>query len=66
MRAQEIVRVDTPPSHSISTESEPPIWTEFRVLFVDDDAANRRIGQRLLNKIGIPNQNISMAVDGET
>ena len=38
--------------------------SSLRVALVDDEAANCRLGLRLLAKLGIPNDNVHVLVDG--
>ena len=38
----------------------------LRIAFVDDEAANSRLGLRLLLKLGIPASNVTMMKDGES
>ena len=39
-------------------------FTSFRVLFVDDEGSNRRIGLRTLQQLGVPKPNITLLNDG--
>jgi hypothetical protein len=51
-----------------SVASAPPRTvdlTSFRVVFVDDEEANCRIGQRLCGRLGIPSSNIVVLHNGE-
>ncbi len=36
----------------------------MRVLFVDDEGSNRRIGLRTLQQLGVPKPNITLLNDG--
>jgi CheY-like chemotaxis protein len=40
------------------------VLATVRIAFVDDEAANRRIGDRLCRRLGIPPENIVMLTDG--
>ena len=38
--------------------------SNVRIVFVDDESANRRLGQRLCKRLGIPLENVLMLEDG--
>ena len=48
------------------TEVRPVVRaiSQFRVVFVDDEAANCRLGVRLLGRLGIPAENVTVLTDG--
>ena len=40
-------------------------WSATRVVFVEDEPANCRLGLRLLAKLGVPAANVTVLADGE-
>ena len=60
----------TPPADSaIARGSEWSLksWLgQVKIVFVDDEAANRRLGQRMLAKLGVPPSNVTVLSDGES
>ena len=48
--------------------AQPPAlkpFKEMRVVFVDDEAANCRLGVRMLGRIGVPDANVTVLRDGK-